>query len=512
MNFKHILIFLSDILALAFSLLFILWLKQGPALEILITYKSSLILFAGIWVLVSFLTKKYYAPKGKNAFLKSSLRILITSGIVLGLITSLMFLFRVAYYSRFVVFGTLLTLTITELVFTSIFYAFKNASPGEPVPVLTKYRRVAARKSKRTELISKNKEKHIDPLAIRSRKETILDSIGLEGLNFIERFASIDSNSTLLSSTISFKSFQLLPESKYSAIANLERVNDFRYINKFFESVNYHLPVGGIYINHFESKNQRKKRLLKKFPPVLNYMYYAFDFILKRVFPKFALTKGLYFILTRGNNRVLTKAEAFGRLYSCGFEVLEELETKNLIFFAAVRKKKPLYPEQPTYGPLVKLKRVGKNGKIINVYKLRTMHPYSEFIQDYLYKKEGLKEGGKFEKDFRVTTIGRFFRVLWLDELPMLLNLIKREIKIVGVRPISQHYFNLYPEEMRQRRIQYKPGLVPPFYVDNPKSLNEIIDSEIRYLDAFDKHPVKTDLKYFFKAFYNIVFKRARSA
>jgi hypothetical protein len=127
------------------------------------------------------------------------------------------------------------------------------------VPVLTKYRRVAARKSKRAELISKNKEKHIDPLAIRSRKETILDSIGLEGLNFIERFASIDSNSTLLSSTISFKSFQLLPESKYSAIANLERVNDFRYINKFFESVNYHLPVGGIYINHFESKIKEKK-------------------------------------------------------------------------------------------------------------------------------------------------------------------------------------------------------------------------------------------------------------
>jgi len=41
--------------------------------------------------------------------------------------------------------------------------------------------------------------------------------------------------------------------------------------------------------------------------------------------------------------------------------------------------------------------------------------------------------------------------------------------------------------------------------------MDEIIDSEKRYLDAFDKYGFKTDLIYFGKAFKNIVFNRARS-
>jgi lipopolysaccharide/colanic/teichoic acid biosynthesis glycosyltransferase len=508
---KSSIIFLGDILLLFLSLLFILWQKPGSSLGILESYKESLLCFGGIWVLVSIVSSKYKAPKQKKGFLISTFRILITSGIVLGIITSLMFLFRVDYYSRFVVFGTLLTLTICELIITSVYYAFKNASLGEPDKTF---------KSKRAqhlpikEIISHqlvDEEHHLSKLAIKNRRDTILTSVGEEGLTFIEKYAHIELSTSLFASTISSKSIQLLP-SNFQIIVNLERINNFRYINKFFEEVNHHLPKSGIYINFFESKNQRKKRILKKFPPVLNYIFYFFDFIVKRVFPKFALTKKIYFLLTRGNNRVLTRAEAFGRLYSCGFKLIEELETDQYVLFAAIKVKKPLYPEQPSYGPLIKLKRIGKNGKIINVYKLRTMHPYSEFIQEYVYQKEGLNEGGKFKSDFRVSTIGRIFRTFWLDELPMLLNLLNRDIKIVGVRPISKHYFDLYTEEHRKRRLKYTPGLIPPFYVDNPKTLEEIMLSEKKYFDAFDKHPIITDSKYFFKALYNIVFKKARSA
>jgi lipopolysaccharide/colanic/teichoic acid biosynthesis glycosyltransferase len=93
----------------------------------------------------------------------------------------------------------------------------------------------------------------------------------------------------------------------------------------------------------------------------------------------------------------------------------------------------------------------------------------------------------------------------------MIINLLRGELKIVGVRPLSQHYFNLYTKELQERRIKYKPGLIPPFYVDNPKTLEEIMASEIKYLDAYDKHPLLTDLRYFFVAVYNIVFKRYRS-
>ena len=173
--------------------------------------------------------------------------------------------------------------------------------------------------------------------------------------------------------------------------------------------------------------------------------------------------------------------------------------------------KKPALDDKPTYGPFIRLKRYGKNGKEIGVYKMRTMHAYSEYLQEYVFQKNQLQEGGKFSNDFRVTGVGRFMRKFWLDELPMIFNLFLGDMKIVGVRPLSKHYFNLYTEDMRNKRIKFKPGLAPPFYVHMPKTLEDIMASESKYLDEYAKNHLWTDIKYFFLAFYNIIFRRARS-
>ena len=94
----------------------------------------------------------------------------------------------------------------------------------------------------------------------------------------------------------------------------------------------------------------------------------------------------------------------------------------------------------------------------------------------------------------------------------MLVNWLQGDMKLVGVRPLSKHYYNLYKKELQQRRVEYKPGLVPPFYADMPKTLEEIMESETKYLDAYDKSPLFTDIRYFYKAFWNIIIKKARSA
>ena len=145
------------------------------------------------------------------------------------------------------------------------------------------------------------------------------------------------------------------------------------------------------------------------------------------------------------------------------------------------------------------------------MYKLRTMHPFAEYLQDYIFQKNNLQEGGKFKDDFRVSTLGKYMRKFWIDELPMIFNLLKGDLKIVGVRPLSKQYFNLYSKELKERRLQYKPGLVPPFYADMPKTLKEIMESELKYLNQYDKHPFFTDLVYLWKALYNILIKKARS-
>lgn len=140
------------------------------------------------------------------------------------------------------------------------------------------------------------------------------------------------------------------------------------------------------------------------------------------------------------------------------------------------------------------------------------MHPYSEFLQEYIYEKNRLQEGGKFNHDIRITTLGRLFRRFWLDELPMFLNFFKGDMKFVGVRPISKQYFNLYNKELQEKRTNFKPGLFPPFYADMPKTLEEIQKSEMKYLCMCEqKGELLTDIIYLYKIIINILFKKARS-
>ncbi len=178
-----------------------------------------------------------------------------------------------------------------------------------------------------------------------------------------------------------------------------------------------------------------------------------------------------------------------------------------MFYFIARKKKKPISDKSPYYGPLIRLKRIGKDGKLINVYKLRTMHPYSEYLQEYIYQKNNLDTGGKFRDDFRVTTLGKFMRKYWIDELPMFINILKGDMKLVGVRPLSRHYYSLYPNEVRKLRVTVKPGLFPPFYADMPDSLDQITYSESKYISYYQKYPVKTDIVYFFISIYNILIK-----
>lgn len=476
-------------------------------------YLGSFLLFLAIWIVSSLAAQKYSTVDKRKKMLATISKILISSAIVLGIISTLMFALRNDYYSRTVVLGTVLITTLIETFFSIMFYWIRHATNVEP-DINFSLKKIKTNRLLISRLVSKTEDQKnlLSLKEVAKRQELILSEISSRIYDFIFQYIPIDSRKTFIISTNTHLNIELLAFSVIDSIINLKRINDIRYLNKYFESINTKLPNGGMLVGYLETKNQRKRRILRKYPLIINYIIYTIDFIIKRIFPKFTFTKKIYFFLTRGQNRVFSKAEAFGRLYSCGFEIVDEKEADGHLYFISVKVKNPLYPERPTYGPFIQLPRVGRGGKIIKVYKLRTMHPYSEFLQDYMFKRGGLQEGGKFKADFRVSMVGRFFRMFWLDELPMIINLLLGELKIVGVRPLSKHYFGLYTKEMQERRIKYKPGLVPPFYVDYPKTLDEIMASEKKYLDAYDKHPFTTDIKYLFKALTNIAFKKYRSA
>ena len=300
-------------------------------------------------------------------------------------------------------------------------------------------------------------------------------------------------------------------EGNYDLVINLKSINDTLMINELFGEINTKLKKGGVFVSSVETYQLRKKRILKKFVPGFNWVYYCFDYLFKRVFPKLKVFDKIYFYITVGRNRALSSTETLGRLSYCGFEILGTTIEDGHMYFAAKKIEAKCGLKEKSYRIFLRLPRKGKNGKSILVYKLRTMFPYAEHIQEYVYKRNKLSEGGKFRDDFRISLVGRFFRKYFLDELPMIFNLLKGELKVVGVRPLSEQYFSLYDEKLQQQRLKHKPGLIPPYYVDLPESLEEIHESELKYLDAHEKAPFKTDVSYFFKAMGNIIFKKARS-
>lgn len=297
-------------------------------------------------------------------------------------------------------------------------------------------------------------------------------------------------------------------------IINLKRINDIGNLDQFLEAVNNKLPIKGLFICYAETQEQRYERVVNKFPRFIAYPYCVSDFVFKRLFPKWGPTRSLYNTLTRGKNKVLSLAHILGMFTYYGFKINYLKDINNLTYFVLQKIKIPSVGVKPSSGVLFKMKRVGKNGKIINIYKVRTMHPYSEYLQKFMYDINNLNDGGKFKDDFRIAGWGKVLRKYWIDELPMLINFFKGDLKLVGVRPLSLHYLGLYTEEFRKRRENFKPGLLPPFYayLPLPKNIPDIMSSESKYFDAYEKNPLLTDLKYIFRIFYNISVKKAHSA
>jgi hypothetical protein len=288
----------------------------------------------------------------------------------------------------------------------------------------------------------------------------------------------------------------------------MENLNQMLYI------ANEHLDDGSYLCCHSMTAALRREQLNYMYPWGIRKVAIAFDYLWHRVCPKLKLTHGLYYGLTHGKSRTFSRVEILGRLYRAGFEVIDEQFRYGEFFVVARKVKEPIADKAPTGSPIIHLRRKGKNGKEIVVHKFRTMYTYSEYIQAYVYQYQNLESGGKFKDDYRVNFWGHLLRKIWLDELPMVWNVLTGDMKLVGVRPLSPQYFSLYSPEMQELRTRTKPGLLPPFYYDaqTPKTIDEIEESERRYLEAYLKKPLATDWRYFWGIVGNILLHRKHSA
>ncbi|MBE0674786.1 MAG: sugar transferase [Bacteroidales bacterium] len=503
---------LVDIIILTLSFLYMVYLKPASLRYYLPSHAPFFAVLALLWLIISLINGKM--NRGKIINLKSLFLRVITSNIVsLGLATLIMYSIREFFYSRMVVFGTVALATAFELIAGTIFLAVRKAivQEGEIIP-----RAGREPMPSEMEMVGEIGDSVINKTAWKEIDQKLVNAICREAgeemsCGIISMAGTKMGDNPVLLSTGTLFNIESLPRNDNAYIFNLRRMNRIGHLDEFLNAINGKLVKGGYYLSCIETKNQRKKRLLKKYPILINYIIYFFDFIIHRVLAKLRITRGIYLKMSGGNLRVISRAEALGRLCRAGFRITQESFIGNLLCIEAQKVSEPEDIINPNYGVLIALNRIGRDGKLFKVYKLRTMHPYSEFLQEYVYNLHDLREGGKFHNDFRITTWGAFCRKVWLDELPMLINLFSGDMKIVGVRPLSRQYFELYDKEMQERRGKYKPGLLPPFYADMPANLEEIQASEKRYLDRYDRHPLWTDISYFFKSVWNILFRHARS-
>jgi lipopolysaccharide/colanic/teichoic acid biosynthesis glycosyltransferase len=476
---------------------------NGNFMDELHTNGLAALIYYGIHFSISLINKKY--EDGIRHSLIDLSRLYSFSWLYSAVISLLILVtFQIDYLSREIILINIFGLFAGESVLVFIITIFRESislqDPEEIAAVKPGEIDLLYPALKTTELTDKEKWEIIS-----------IPGENQECFEYALNYFTIPSETTQILNTSDQSVILSFPVGKYNQIINFRKLNRIPDINKFIGAINSRLPLEGLMMVCAETSNQRKTRILQKYPLAINRLVLLSDYFFMRMIPKIPVLKNIFFALTNGQNRVMSRPEILGRLIASGFEIVTEKKTCKCFLVICRKVKLPASHIYATYGPLIHLLRVGQGGKMIKIYKLRTMHPYSEFIQEYVYDQHNLALGGKIKDDFRVTLPGKFLRRFWIDELPSLYNWLRGDVKLFGVRPLSRHYFNLYTPELQQKRIRYKPGLIPPFYADLPKTLPEIMDSELRYLELYEKAPLKTDFNYFWKAIYNILFKGAKS-
>lgn len=160
---------------------------------------------------------------------------------------------------------------------------------------------------------------------------------------------------------------------------------------------------------------------------------------------------------------------------------------------------KVLYVVNKDYKSIIfKQKRLGKDGKIIYIYKFRTMvYNAEEILKDWLennpLKRDEYYETRKIEDDPRVTKIGKILRETSLDEFPQFINIFLGEMSFIGPRPVVIDEADNYGKN-KMKFLSLRPGLTG-YWAANGRSntsYKERIKMELFYVDNCS---IKLDFK-----------------
>ena len=149
-------------------------------------------------------------------------------------------------------------------------------------------------------------------------------------------------------------------------------------------------------------------------------------------------------------------------------------------------------------GPVIfRQKRIGRNGKVFEIYKFRSMYVGAEKTGSGVYSEKG---------DARVTRIGKILRATSIDELPQLLNILKGEMSFVGPRPPLTYHPWKYEEytDFQKRMFEVRPGITGWAQVNGRKDVewHKRIELNIWYVDHMS---LLLDIKIMFMTAFKVL-------
>lgn len=149
-------------------------------------------------------------------------------------------------------------------------------------------------------------------------------------------------------------------------------------------------------------------------------------------------------------------------------------------------------------GPVIfRQKRIGRNGKVFEIYKFRSMCVGAEKTGSGVYSGKG---------DARVTRIGKILRATSIDELPQFLNILKGEMSFVGPRPPLTYHPWKYEEytDFQKRMFEVRPGITGWAQVNGRKDVewHKRIELNVWYVDHMS---LLLDIKIMFMTAFKVL-------
>lgn len=170
-----------------------------------------------------------------------------------------------------------------------------------------------------------------------------------------------------------------------------------------------------------------------------------------------------------------------------------------------------IYPvvQMQSKGPLIfKQKRVGKNGKVFEIYKFRSMYLDAEERKKELMAQNELTSDlmFKMDNDPRIFPFGQKMRNWSLDELPQFINVLKGDMSLIGTRPPTLNEYEKY-ELHHFKRLAMKPGITGMWQVSgrsNITDFEEVVALDLSYIKNWS---VWLDIKIFLKTIKVVLVK-----